>query len=114
MTVDEKQKIKEILDAFYQGANRSHWQGEINDSVAEVVKYMLEELRKCSAAAHWVPRPTMGVPTVTWLATQIGRAVLENLRGGSYKFCENQVLFVWNTPLRMASTLNMVTKPTGR
>ena len=56
----------------------------------------------------------MGVPTVTWLATQIGRAVLENLRGGSYKFCENQVLFVWNTPLRMASTLNMVTKPTGR
>jgi len=114
MTNEEKQKIKEILDAFYQGANGSTWNGEINDAVAETVKCMLEELSKCSAAANWVPRPTMSVPTVTYLVTQITRAVIGNLKGGSYKFCQNQVLFVWGTPLQMASALNMFTKPMNR
>ena len=114
MTNEEKIKIQEILDAFYQGANGGRWQGEINDSVAEIVKYMLEELRKCSAAAHWVPRPTLGVPTVTWLARQVTRAVIDSLQSGNYKFCQNQVLLVWGQALAMASQLNLITKPGGR
>ena len=102
MTNEERDHIKEILNALYRGIGQTGWSGEVNESVARVTYTMLCEIRKFSHAMNFVPLPTITPPTATWFVRNITRSFINNLSNGTYKVCQTTALYHYGTALREA------------
>jgi hypothetical protein len=102
MTPEEQVRLKDGINAFFQGAGRGGWNREVNDEVAKVFAAMLCRAAKCSEAMNWVPRPSYN-PGATWLLTNLTRSMIDSLRGGQYRRCQERVIGVYRTALVLAS-----------
>jgi len=90
----EKLAVKEMIESFYGFANVSlRWNGEVNERVAEVFGVMLNEARECSKAIGWVPRPSGGKASISWLAMQMGRGMFNHYRGQLSFSCVRGVIY---------------------
>lgn len=102
--MDEKAKVKDAINAFYQGAGLDlKFTGEVNAKVAEVFGDMIFETQKCSAAMNWVPRPTGGKATIAWVARNFGRSILGKLSDKQSLTCAKAVVRNYRTKLTLAS-----------
>ena len=102
MTPEEQVRLKDGINAFFQGAGRGGWNREVNVEVAKVFAAMLCHTAKCSKAMNWVPRPSYN-PGTTWLLTNLGRSMIESLRDGKYYICQAKVIDNFKTALDAAS-----------
>lgn len=99
----EKERVREAIDAFYKGAGvDKKFTGDINEHVAYVFGKMLQETRKCSKAFVWVPIPSGGKATITWIARNLARSMIERLRNKSSVTCARGVIAIWDRELQMA------------
>ncbi|REL27058.1 hypothetical protein DXX93_11115 [Thalassotalea euphylliae] len=102
----EKEVVRDAINAFYKGAGvNKKFTGSVNDKVANIFGKMLIETRKCSNALAWVPTPPGGRATITWFATNFGRAMLDRFRDSVSLTCARQVIHVWSRELDRASIL---------
>lgn len=101
--MSDKEIAKEVIDAFFKEAGFQHgWSGSVNENVASVFGKMLEASRDCSAALHWVPRPT-GRATIKWIAKQLGRSFVRDIQGKRYFVCSQRAVYNFKRELDMAS-----------
>ncbi len=108
VSADDAHCLASVIDAYYKAGGFPGCRGEVNDSVAVVFHTMLCLSRKCSDAFGWVPRPP-SVVTVTWLARQIGRAVIERMRSSRESFpCIRAVIWQYGRMLDTASRQDIV------
>lgn len=99
----EKEKVRDAINAFYQGAGvDKKITGEINEHVAYVFGEMLQETKKCSTAFAWVPVPSGGKATIVWIVRNIARSMIERLRNRSSVTCARGVIAIWDRELQMA------------
>ncbi|OOG26424.1 hypothetical protein B1C78_04995 [Thioalkalivibrio denitrificans] len=99
----EEQKVKEIVNAIYEAAGvQRQFSGSVNDRVAEVVGIMLHELGRCSDVFAWVPRPPAGKATITWIARNISRSMVDRLRDSDSLTCLRGVVHRWGGQLQRA------------
>ncbi len=76
--MDDKQKVKQAINGLYKFAGiNTQFNGDVNKQVAEVFGELLKEINTCSNAFSWVPRPTGGKATISWVATNMSKRVLE-------------------------------------
>lgn len=66
---EEQEYVRAVGKWFY-----GHAPTEVNDRLAEVVAEMLQKVVEGSKAMHLVPRPSGGMPGVTWLVSQAVQA----------------------------------------
>jgi len=99
----EKERVKEVINALYQGAGiEKRYTGKVNDDVAEVLGKMLNELKNCSASLAWVPRPYSIKPSISWIANNFSRSVIDRLRDSQSLTCAKAVIYKWDRKLTMA------------
>jgi hypothetical protein len=99
----DEERVREAIESLYIGAGiQKQFSGKINERVAEVFGEMLNEIRQCSTAFAWVPRPTGGKATVTWVARNFTRSTVERLRDRNGLACERGVIYKWDRELQMA------------
>lgn len=110
MNETDKQHVSDILDALYKGAGLNGWRGEVNEAVAQVAAVMICEVRRCSKAMDFVPRPPSGMPqaTLSWLLSQVGKAALHRLESGSYRICQVGTIYKLGRLINEAQTFNEV------
>lgn len=100
----EKTDIKAMIQSLYQFANIFPvWNGEVNDDVAAVFGTIIAEIKKCSKAFDWVPKPPNGRASITWLAQQLGRGAFNAYRSQLSFTCARAVIYKWKSALDMAS-----------
>jgi len=103
-SADERAEVKAMIQALYQAAHVTRsWDGEVNERVAEVFGAMLLETTKCSEAFAWVPRPTGGRASITWLVTNLGRGLFSIHKTRLSYTCARAVVYKWAHELKMAS-----------
>ena len=79
--IQQKEHVREIINVLYSRAGiRTQFRGEVNENVAAVVGDLLNDISTCSAAFRWVPRPTGGKASIFWLATNVTRSTLSDLK----------------------------------
>ncbi len=109
-SAEEKQTLRDLIDAFYRAAGFHGWSGEVNDSVAQVFGTMLCSAMRCSDALAWVPPPPAGPPIIAWFARSLGRTAANRLRNLELsKACAKTVIWRWNKALRFASSNGFAT-----
>ncbi len=108
MTPEEQVRLKDGINAFFQGAGRGGWNRDVNEEVAKVFAAMLCKAAKCSEAMNWVPRPSYN-PGTTWLLTNLSRSVINSLRGGQYYICQGRAIDVYR-PALDAATIGVSTR----
>lgn len=109
-SAEEKQILRDLIDAFYKAGGLPGWRGEVNESVAQVFGTMLCTSMRCSDALAWVPPPPAGPPTISWFARALGRVAVNRLRDLELSTtCARTVISRWNTALRLASSNDFAT-----
>lgn len=100
----DEEIVRDAIQALYQGAGiQKRFTGEVNEQVAEVFGTMLAEIRKCSGSLSWVPRPTGGKATMSWVARNLSRSTIERFRDSVSLTCAKGVIFKWDRELNMAA-----------
>lgn len=96
--------VKRMIQSFYRFAGiNPAWDGEVNEQVAEIFGEMLQQTAKCSNALKWIPVPSGGPASITWLATSLGKALYKHLQNNLSVTCAKGVVYKWGTHLYMAS-----------
>ncbi|SEO89096.1 hypothetical protein [Aquisalimonas asiatica] len=98
-----KEAVVDVINALYKGAGiHKRYSGEVNEQVARVLGKMLEEIRGCSDAFSWIPRPTGGRATISWIARNFARSTIDRLRASQSLTCARAVIHKWDRKLDMA------------
>jgi hypothetical protein len=93
VTENDKAEVKEMIQSLHPFANiLPVWDGEVNDEVAAVFGTMLAETTKCSIAFGWVPKPSGGRATISWVVHQLGPGVFNSTRGRLSFTCARTVI----------------------
>lgn len=102
--MNERDSVKKAINAFYKGAGVNvTFNGEVNKKVAEVFGEMILKTQACSDAFNWVPRPTGGKATITWVAKNFTRSVLEQLEKKQSLTCAKTVIWSYRRKIQLAS-----------
>ena len=100
----DKETIREAINALYKGAGiQATFNGEVNEKVAQVFGELLADINSCSAAFKWVPHPTYGVASISWLAKNLKRSVIESFKDTQSFTCTRVRILQYKTPLELAS-----------
>lgn len=95
--------VVDVINALYKGAGiHKKYSGDPNEQVARVLGKMLEEIRSCSSALAWVPKPTGGRATIAWVARNFARSKIDRLRDSQSLTCARSVIYKWDRKLQMA------------
>jgi len=102
--MNDKERVRESINALYKGAGiRATFNWEINEQVAQLFGQLLEDIHSCSAALKWVPRPTGGPASITWLAKNLTQSVIDRFKDSQTFLCARARILQYQTPLRLAS-----------
>ncbi|WP_166838559.1 hypothetical protein [Rheinheimera pleomorphica] len=103
-TPQQKQHVRELINTLYHRAGvKAQFRGEINEDVAAVVGQLLTEIGTCSDAFRWVPRPTGGKASILWLAKNITKSVMAELKQKQSVTCMRARILQHKTSLEMAA-----------
>ncbi len=100
----DKQQVKDAINALYEGAGiKTQFTGQVNEEVAKVFGELLTEIRRCTLALKWVPKPTGGPATIKWIAKNIGRSIIQQFKDDISITCAKARILQFQTRLRLAS-----------
>lgn len=100
----DKDIVRYSINTFFKGAGIDKtFNGPVNEKVAEVFGKMLTESTRCSSSLSWVPRPTGGKATISWVARNFSRSIRERMRDSQYLTCAKTVIYKMMTELEMAA-----------
>ncbi|MDX1472548.1 MAG: hypothetical protein R3309_00170 [Reinekea sp.] len=78
--MSQKEEVRNIINAIYDAAGINYkFRGEVTEMTAEVLGKMISEIRSCTTALNWVPRPTGGKATISWIARNLGSSFVRDL-----------------------------------
>ena len=102
--MNEHKKVRIAINALYKSAAINYtFDGEINEQVAKVFGQMLIDIRKCSAAYTWVPRPTGTVVSIGWIAKNFTQSVIHKLQSSQSFTCARARILQYKSHLMIAS-----------
>ncbi|KAF7764865.1 hypothetical protein PCIT_b0956 [Pseudoalteromonas citrea] len=102
--MNEQKSVENAINAFYKVAGLNiKFNGSINNKVAEIFGKMIIETQKCTTALNWVPRPTGGKATISWVAKNFTRSVLRQLEEGQSLICAKTAVLRFKSPLHLAA-----------
>ncbi|REL25426.1 hypothetical protein DXX93_01910 [Thalassotalea euphylliae] len=102
--MNDKQRVKETINAIYTFAGiGKKFTGDVNPKVAEVVGNLLKDINSCSTAFSWVPQPTGGKATISWIAKNMSRSILEQLKNDQSYVCARARVWQYVRPIQLAS-----------
>ena len=64
---------------------------------------MITETQKCSNAFSWVPTPTGGKATLSWIARNFTRSIISQMRSSTSLTCAKAVAYKWSRQIDFAS-----------
>jgi hypothetical protein len=99
----ELKEVREMIQALYRFANVPVWDGDVNEPVAQIFGKIIEETMKCSKALGWVPTPPGNVATISWLAKQLGKGILNSQQKRLSPVCARTAILKWKSALELAS-----------
>lgn len=100
----DKEVIREAINALYKGAGiHTSFDGEVNEKVAHVFGQLLSDINSCSMAFKWVPRPTVTGASISWLAKNLTRSIIDSFRDTQSFTCTRVKILQYKTPLELAS-----------
>ena len=100
------ENIIKVINAFYKGAGiRKKFRGPVNERVARIFGIMLTEAKKCSSSLSWIPTPTGGKATISWILRNFGKGMINRLKGSQYLTCAKAVIYKWARELDRAAIL---------
>lgn len=103
--MNDENLVKDAINAFYKGAGIDlKFTGEVNAKVAEIFGKMVLETQKCTAALKWVPTPTGGKATITWVVKNFTKSAINQLKEEQSLTCARKVILDYKTPLKLASS----------
>lgn len=96
--------VKNAINAFYKGAGLNlTFKGDVNARVAEIFGEMIFATQKCSAALSWVPRPSGGKATISWIVKNLSQSVLRQIESKQSLTCAKEVVRNYRTKLQLAA-----------
>ncbi len=102
--MNNEKKVKNAINAFYKGAGLDlTFKGNVNNQVAEIFGVMVKEIQRCTTALNWVPVPTGGKATITWIVKNFSQSVLKQLGEKQSLTCAKTVIRNYRTKLALAS-----------
>jgi len=102
--MNEQIAVKNAINAFYKGAGLNiKFVGDTNPKVAEIFGKMVLETQKCTTALNWVPQPSGGKATISWVAKNFTKSVLRQLEEGQSLTCAKKAILQFKSPLKLAS-----------
>lgn len=102
--MDDKIKVKNAINSFYKGAGLNiKFTGSINPKVAETFGKMIIETQSCTTALRWVPKPTGGKATISWIAKNLTKSALADIDTKQSLTCAKTAILRYKTPLHLAS-----------
>ena len=100
----DKQQVKDAINALYEGAGvKTQFKGQVNEEVAKVFGQLLIEIRRCTSALNWVPKPTGGPATIKWIARNLTRSIIQQFKDDISITCAKARILQYRTRLRLAS-----------
>lgn len=100
----EQVAVKNAINAFYKGAGLDlRFIGTVTPKVAEVFGKMVLETQKCTTALNWVPRPTGGKATISWVARNFTQRIISQLSDKQSLTCAKVVIRNFRTDIQLAS-----------
>jgi len=102
--MEEQEKVRTAINALYKSAGiHDTFKGDINEQVATVFGELLFDIRKCSDAFLWVPRPTCGVASVGWIAKNFTQSVNHKFKNSQSFVCARTRILQYKSRLAIAS-----------
>ena len=102
--MNEHNRVKEAINAFYKGAGLNiKFTGQVNERVAEIFGKMVFATQQCTTALNWVPRPAGGKATISWIARNFGQSIIRQLGEGQSLTCAKSVVLKYKSTLHLAS-----------
>ncbi|TBW48515.1 hypothetical protein EZI54_21215 [Marinobacter halodurans] len=91
MNSSDREHIAVVVNYFW-GAGKAR-ADMVNKDVAAVVYEALEEAQACSAAIDLVPRPTYGLPGISYVVKQVAKIGVRIASGDTqiYQMCRGRV-----------------------
>ncbi|WP_063881416.1 hypothetical protein, partial [Pseudoalteromonas luteoviolacea] len=97
--------VKNAINAFYKGAGLNlTFKGDVNDRVAKVFGEMIFATQKCTTALNWVPRPSGGKATISWVVKNFSQSVLRQIESKQSLTCAKEVVRNYRTKLQIAAS----------
>ena len=96
--------VEEAINAFYRSAGVNFkFNGSINEDVAKVFGKMLRESQRCSNALVWVPRPSGGIASISWIARNFTRSIILKLKHVQFSICTQRTILGLRSDMYCAS-----------
>ncbi|KZN48196.1 hypothetical protein [Pseudoalteromonas luteoviolacea] len=90
----EQDKVKAAINSFYKGAGLDlTFKGEANPKVAEFFGEMVQKIKGCTEAPNWVPEPTGGKASISWIAKNFTQSVLAQFEQKQSLSCAKSVIW---------------------
>ncbi|PHI35669.1 hypothetical protein CBQ28_18050 [Pseudoalteromonas sp. GCY] len=100
----EQDKVKAAINSFYKGAGLEiAFSGEANPKVAEIFGEMVKKTKDCTEALNWVPEPTGGKASISWIAKNFTQSVLAQLEQKQSLTCAKSVIWGYRRHLQIAA-----------
>lgn len=105
--MSQREEVREIVNALYDAAGIKYkYRGEVTELTAEVMGRMLSEIRSCTSALNWVPRPTGGKATISWIVRNLGSSFTRELKKKSISLtCGRRVLLGLRAELELSGMM---------
>ena len=100
----EESMTRDVINAVDTGSAgiEKTFSGDINEEVAAVTGQMLAEISTCSRTLAWVPKPTGGQASLSWIALNISRSTVDRLKNNQSMTCARKVVYNWDRKLHLA------------
>ncbi|WP_221796242.1 hypothetical protein [Oceanobacter mangrovi] len=71
--MSQQEDIRSVINGIYDVAGiKYQYSGLVTEKTAAVVGDIVENIRSCSSSMSWVPRPTGGKATISWVIRNLG------------------------------------------
>lgn len=102
MDSSDREYVSIVINYFWgEGTAQTH---SVNENAAAVVCEALEEAQACSASMDLVPRPTYGLPGISYIVKQVAKIGIRIASGDTkiYEACRKQVANRFRIKIDMA------------
>jgi hypothetical protein len=102
MNSNDREHVSVVINYFWgEGTAQPH---SVNENVAAVVYEALEEAQACSASMDLVPRPTYGLPGISYVVKEVAKIGVRIASGDTkiYEACRKQVANRFRIKMDMA------------
>lgn len=67
--MSQKDEVRITINKLFEAAGvRYTYRGEVTEQTAAIIGRVVADINSCTTALNWVPRPTGGKATITWVA----------------------------------------------